>query len=189
MPSHHHGDVDAGQGPVVEIETHEGLDHEARGRGISRHVIGAHQIVVDGLGDVHTAQIVARLPRFLGNDAHGIGAVVAADVEEAPDLVRLEHAKNLLAVGLIGLVPRGPERRGRRERHHLEVLHGLAREVHQVLVHDASHAVDRAVDLPHAGRPARFTDDAGQRLVDHRGGAAALGDQHVTLHGIFLPAS
>ena len=88
MATHHHRHIDAGQRAIVEVEPHEGLRDEPGRRRISRHVVGAHQVVVDRLGDMHAAQIVARLLRFLGDDAHRIGAVVAPDVEEVANVVR-----------------------------------------------------------------------------------------------------
>ena len=147
-------------------------------------MVGDHEVVVDGLRDMDAAQVVARLVRLLRDDPHGVRAVVAADVEETADRVRLQHAEDLLAVCMIGLVARRAERRGRRERHHVEVVRRLLREVHQLLVDNAAHAMQRAVDLPNLTELARFRYDAGQRLVDHRGGTTALSNQNVGLHGL-----
>ena len=62
MAAHHHGDVDAGQGAVVEIGAHERLRDEARRRRIARAVVVDDEVVVDGLGDVDAAQVVAARP-------------------------------------------------------------------------------------------------------------------------------
>ena len=56
MAAHHHADIDAGQGGVVEVGAGEGLGDEARRRGKARRVVVADQIVVDGLGNVDAAR-------------------------------------------------------------------------------------------------------------------------------------
>jgi hypothetical protein len=57
------------------------------------------------------------------------------------DLVRAQHLEDLLAIGQVGLVARGAQRRRRRGRHQFQVVAGLLREVDQVFVDDAAHAV------------------------------------------------
>jgi hypothetical protein len=53
---HHHPHVDAGQRGVVQVGTGKGLRDKARRRRKARRVVVAHQIVVNGFGDVHAAQ-------------------------------------------------------------------------------------------------------------------------------------
>ncbi|MDT4863598.1 hypothetical protein FQZ97_983110 [compost metagenome] len=178
MPPHHHAHVHAGQRGVVEVGTGKGLCHEARRRGKAGRVVVAHQVVVDGLGDVDRTQRVVRLARLFAHDAHRVRRIVAADVEEVLDLVGPEHLEDFLAVLQVGLVARGAQRRGRGTGHRFEVVTGLLREVHELLVHDATHAVARAVDQLHVLETPRLQRHAHQRLVDHGGRAAALGDEN-----------
>ena len=179
VPPHDHGHVHARQRGVVQVGPRKGLGHEARGRGKAGRVVVAHQIVVDGLRDVDAAQRIARPRCLLADDAHGVGRVVAADVEEVPDAVRLQHLEDLLAVLQIRLVARGAERRARGAGHELQVVAGLLRQIEKVFVDDAAHAMPGAVHPLHAELPARLQHHAHQGLVDHRRRAASLGDQNL----------
>jgi hypothetical protein len=177
VPPHHHADVDAGQTRVVEVGAGKGLGDETRRAREARRVVVQHQVVVDGLGDVDAAQRVVRAGGLLGDDADGVAAVVAADVEEMLDAMRPQHLEHLLAVGEVGLVAGAAQCRRRRAGHQLEVVAGLLREVDEVLVDDAAHAVARAVDALDADVAPRLQHHAHQALVDDRGGAAALRDE------------
>ena len=59
-----------------------------------------------------------------------------------------------------------------------EVVGGLAGEIDEVLLDDAAHAVDRAVNGGDLAEFAGLEGDADDALVDHGGGAAALGDEN-----------
>ena len=89
----------------------------------------------------------------------------------------LQHLEDVLAVLQVGLVARRAQRRRRRRGHALELRAGLHRQVDEILVDDAAHAVARAVDALDAGQRARREHRADERLVDHGGRAAALGDK------------
>jgi hypothetical protein len=106
IASHHDCDVDARQGAIVEVGPHESLGHEPRRRRKARRVVAFHQIVVDGLGNMDGAQVVALLDGFLADDAHGFGRVIAADIEEPSGAVSLQRREDVPAIGQIGLVPR-----------------------------------------------------------------------------------
>jgi hypothetical protein len=177
MPAHHHAHVHAGQRGVVEVGAGKGLGHEARRAGEARRVVVEHQVVVDGLRDVDAAQRVAGLGAPLRPRCARCRRVVAADVEEVLDLVRAQHLEHLLAVGQVGLVARAAQRRRRRAGHQLEVVAGLLRQVDEVLVDDAAHTVACTVHARHFAKAPRLEHHAHQRLVDDRGGAAALGDE------------
>ena len=104
-------------------------------------VIGADEIVVDRLGDMESAD---RLPfggGLFGDDAHGVGGIVAADVEKRVDLMRAQDLEDFLAIFAIGLVARRPERGGRRSRDRFQIAHALLAEVDEFVVDDAAHAV------------------------------------------------
>ena len=56
----------------------------------------------------------------------------------------------------------------------------LGCKVDELLIEDAEHAVEAAVDLFDALMVERFGDDAGEAGVDYRCGAAGLGDKTVS---------
>jgi hypothetical protein len=107
MAPHHDADIHAGQGRVVQVGPGEGLRDEARGRRKARRVVVADQVVVDRLRDVDAAQRITGFLRLQAYDAHRVGRIVAADVEEVLDFVRLQHLEDFLAIGQVGLVAGG----------------------------------------------------------------------------------
>ena len=145
-------------------------------------MVEVDEIVVDRLGDVDGAQPMVGFLRFLRDDAHRVGGIVAADVEEHVDRVRLQDLEDLLAIFEVRLVARGSERRGRRRRDRLEVGDRLLSEIDEVVVDDAAHALERAIDMTDVGKPPRLERHPGQRLVDHRRRPAALGDKDLVRH-------
>ena len=177
MAAHHHGAIDAVQRDVVEIGAGEGLHDEARRRRVSRHVVEADEVVVDRLRDVDRPQRMAALPRLLRDDPHRVGGIVAADVEERVDLMRLEDLENLLAVFEVRLVPGGAERSRGRRGDRLEIGRRLLAEIDEVVVDDAAHPVQRPVDVRDARIAPRLQRHAGQRLVDDRRRSARPGRQ------------
>ena len=177
MAAHHHTQIHAGKRFIVQIRAHESLGDEPRRRGKARRVVIDHQVVVDGLGNMDAAQRIIRVARRFRDDAHRIGAVIAADIEKGADAMGLHRAEDLLAIGAIRLVAGRAQGRGRRIRHLQQVLFAFFAQVDKVLVDDAANPVKRAIDGVNAGMPPGFQHDACQRLVDHGGGPAALGDQ------------
>ena len=147
MAAHHHRAIDAGERAVVEIGAGESLDDEARRRRIAGRMVEADEIVVDRLRDVDRPQVMAALLRLFGDDAHGVGGIVAADVEERVDIVRLENLEDLLAIFDVRLVAGRAERGGGGRGDRLEVADRLLAEVDEVVVDDAAHPVDRAIDV------------------------------------------
>jgi hypothetical protein len=92
--------------------------------------------------------------------------------------VRLHHPEYLQAVFPVGLVARRTQGGGRGGGDQLQIGRRFSRQIDQVFIDDAANAVDRAIDLFDPVEFAGFEDGAGQRLVDDRGGAAALGYQN-----------
>ena len=86
VASHHDRAVDAGQRRVVEVGAGEGLRDEARRRRIAGHMVEADEVVVDRLRDMDGAERMPALLGLVGHDAHRVGGIVAADVEERVDL-------------------------------------------------------------------------------------------------------
>ena len=91
------------------------------------------------------------------DDADGVGGIVAADVEERVDRVRLENLEDLLAIFEIGLVARRAERGGRRGGDGLEIGDRLLPEIDEIVVDDAADAMQRAIDMGNC------SDDAAPR--------------------------
>ena len=179
IAAHHDRDVNARQRAIVEVGPHECLGHESRRRGKAGRVVVFHQIVVDGLGNVDAAQVIALLRRLLADDAHGIGGIVATDIQEPGRAMGLQRREDVPAIRQIGLVPRRAQGRGRRGGDRFEIGPGFGRKVDEILVHDAAHPVARAVDPLDLGKEPRFEHGTGQRLIDHRRRAAALGDHQL----------
>ncbi len=111
MPAHHHADVHAGNGAVVEIGAREGLGHELRRGAVARAVVRHLEVIVDGLGNMNHPQFVPGIRRLFIHDSAGVGAVIAAAVEKIANVVRLADLKDRVAIGLVRFVPRGQEPR------------------------------------------------------------------------------
>ena len=147
-------------------------------------MVEADEIVVDGLGDVNCAKPMIAFLRLLGDDAHRVGGIVAADIEERVDRVGFEDLEDLLAILAVGLVAGRAERGGRRRRDRLEIGDRLLAEIDEIVVDDAAHALQRAIDMRDVGKAPRLERHPGQRLVDDRGRPAALGDKDLVRHGL-----
>ena len=102
--------------------------------------------------------------------------VIAADIEEAADAMGAQHLEDFLAIFQVRLVAGGAERGGGRIGDHLEIMRRLLRQIDEVLVDDAAHAVEGAIDALDLAKFARFQHRADERLVDDGGRAAALCD-------------
>ena len=114
------------------------------------------EIVVDRLGDMHGAKPVVGFLRLLRDNAHRVGGIVAADVKERVDRVRLQDLEDLPTIFEVRLVASGSECGGRRRRDGLEVGDRLWSEIDKVVVDDAAHALQRAIDVADVGKPPRL---------------------------------
>lgn len=188
IAAHDYCDVNARQRVIVEVGSHKRLGHEARRRGKARRVVVFHQIVVDGLGNVDGAQVVALLRRLLADDAHGISRIVAADIQEPGHAVGLQRCQDVPAIGQIGLVSRRAQGRGRRSGNRFEIGPAFGRKVDKILVDDAAHPVARAINPLDLRKESRFKHGTSQRLIDHRRRAATHGDHQLAAsHSLWLP--
>jgi hypothetical protein len=68
-------------------------------------VIEADEIIVDRFGHMDRAEFVPLLARLACDNANRVGRIIAADVEEIADVMRLEDFENLLAIFEVRLVP------------------------------------------------------------------------------------
>ncbi len=144
-------------------------------------MVGAGQVVVDGLGDAHDAALVAHPVHILGDFVAGVHGVVAAVVEEIADVVLLEDFQNALIVGVVhirvgDLVPAGAQGGGGGIEQVLQLLRVLLVHDHQLIVQHALDAVDGAVDLGDVFVFQRGLDDAVGAGVDDGGRTAGLAD-------------
>ena len=144
-------------------------------------MVGEREIVIDRLRDADDAELVALRLRELGDLVGGVLGVVAADVEEVADVVRLEDFKDAVEIGLLlELVTAGAEGGAGRVLEGADLLLGLGREVDQVFLENTEHAVERAVNLLDALMVERFGNDAGDAGVNDGGGATGLAHQNVS---------
>ena len=102
----------------VAGDFHDGRGDILGGGSVAGAVVGAEEVVVDGLGDAHDAALVANLLHILGDLVAGVHGVVAAVVAEIADVVLLEDLKDALVIGVVlvrvlDLVAAGAERGGR----------------------------------------------------------------------------
>ena len=144
-------------------------------------MVGAEEVIVDGLGDAHDAALVANLLHILGDLVAGVHGVVSAVVAEIADIVLLEDLKNALVIGVVlvrilDLVAAGAERGGRRVGQAIEFCAVFLVHAQQLVVQNALDAVVRAVDLRDAVCVERGADAAVRAGVDDGRRAAGLTD-------------
>ena len=160
-------------------------------------VVGAHKVVVNGLGHTHDPHGIAPLlgvRRHLGDRIHG---VVAADIEEIADVVLFKNIEQTSHHGvLVGrsrggkLAAAGAQRGGRGEGETLKrgigSVGGRGKklvEKDDILPQESVHTVAHAVQMPNGTSVGdigeRTADDTRQRGVDGRRGAARLTDYRV----------
>ena len=165
----------------VLIDLHAARGDILRGAGVAGAVVGAEEIVVDGLGNAHHAALIADLLHILGDLVAGVHRVVAAVVEEIADIMLLEHLENTLIIGVVhigigDLVAAGAERGGGGVLQQLQLARVLLAHVEQAVGKHALDAVLRAVDGGDAVGVKRRADHAVGAGVDDRGRAAGLTD-------------
>ena len=182
---HDYIDLDAAEAGVVERIAHMGKCDEARRGGKARCVVVFLQVVIDGLRHMEAVHLVARFGRLLAHDAAGVGGIVAADIEEIADVVLAAALEDLGAIGIVGLVAGGTERRRGGLCDQFDLLGRQLGQVNQIaaVLGDAAHAVTHPIDALHlaGGHKALLQtfDHAGQRLVDDGGGTAGLPDNRI----------
>ena len=176
-----HGDLALVVHGGVAVDLHDGGgDVLGRGRE-ARAVVGAVQVVVDGLGNAHHAALIAVLQHELADLVAGVHAVVAAVVEEVAHVVLLEDLQDALVVGVVHigvgqLIAAGTQRGGRGVLHVGKLLGIFLAHVDQVVVQHALDAVQRAQDLGDVLILQRGLDRAVGGSVDDGAGAAGLTD-------------
>ena len=165
----------------VLIDLHAARGDILRGAGVAGAVVGAEEIVVDGLGNAHHAALIADLLHILGDLVAGVHGVVAAVVEEIADIVLLEDLQDTLVIGIIyvgirQLVAAGAQGRGGGVFHQVQLSGVLLSHVVQLVLQHTLDAVGGAQHLSDAGSLQGGLDDALGTGVDDGGGAAGLAD-------------
>ena len=136
-------------------------------------MVGDHQVIVDGLGHAHEADVALDALAVLGQLADGVHGIVAADVEEVADVQLFEDGEELLVHGLVGvpvgqLVAAAAQEAGRRALEQLDVQvvgqHGG--KVHHTLLQQTGDAVAHAVDDVGTAALAAFKDARKARIDD-----------------------
>jgi len=143
-------------------------------------VVVVLEIVVNGLRHMERPQFVAVLAAHLVDDAAGVGAVVAADVEEVADVLLLERREDAFAILRVRFVTAGAERRGRRAGDAVQFRLRKVLQLDVVVLDDAGDTVDAAEDFLDARLASKRLDDADERLIDDGGRTTRLPDDNIT---------
>ena len=154
-------------------------------RGKARAVVGAEEVIVDGLGHAHDAALVADLLHILRDLVAGVHGVVAAVVAEVAHVVLLEDFENALVVSVVdvgvgNLIAAGAERGRRRIGQAVELCAVFFIHAQKLIVQNALDAVVCAVDLRDALCIERGADDAVGTGIDNRRRTAGLTDDQGT---------
>ena len=173
--AHHAGIID----PGVLIDFHAAGGNILGGGSEAGAVVGAEEVVVDGLGHAHHAALIANLLHILGNFVAGIHRVVAAVVEEVAHVVLFEDLQDTLVVGVIHigvlhLIAAGAQCGGGGILQKLQLGGVFLAHVEKPVIQHALDAMLRAQNPGDVGVLQRRTDDAISAGVDDRGGTAGL---------------
>ena len=140
MAAHDDVDLDPLERAVVEVIANEGLGDELGRRAEAGAMIGAEEVVIDGLGDMEDEKVVILGHGDLVDNVGGLGRVVAANVEEVAHVVRLQDVEHFLALGLGGLFANRAQRGGGGPGDLEQIAPGLGGQVDQILAQDALDA-------------------------------------------------
>ena len=175
----HHGDhaivIDTG----ILIDFHAGSGNIFGSAGKARAVVGAEQVVVNGLGNAHDPAVVTNGLHITADLVAGIHGIVAAVVEEVSHIIFLENLKNPLIVRVILLricnfVAAGAQlgRGGVQQQLQLSRVF-LVHDV-QLVIQNAADTMGSAVNRSNFFRVKRGTDNAVCAGVDDSGRSAGL---------------
>ena len=179
---HHHMD---GQGGGVKGQLqggHRGIFGRTAEAGA---VVRDGQVIINGLGDSDDPQLVAGLAGQLIDLVAGVHGIVAAVVEEVADVELLEALQHRRVVRVGELPPAGAQSGGGGAGQQVQLLLAELTQIHQVPGQNAFCTEPGAVDsfdlLMELGLP----DSSQQGAVDDRGGAAAMGDEHISFQHMY----
>ena len=186
-----HGDIiGAVNGGIADDLLHHHTDVLCR-RAVAGGVVGHHQVVVDGLGNAHEADVALDAVAVFSQLADGIHGVVAANVEEVANVQLFQDGEQLLVNGLV-IVPIGQliaaaaqeAGRGALEQLDIQVIGQHGGKIHHALLQQTGNAVAHAVnDLSAAALAA--LEYACQTSIDDGGRAARLTNDCIFTHDDF----
>ena len=154
-------------------------------------MVGHHQIVIDGLGNAHEADVALDAVAVFSQLADGIHGVVAANVEEVANVQLFQDGEQLLVNGLV-IVPIGQliaaaaqeAGRGALEQLDIQIIGQHGGKIHHALLQQTGNAVAHAVnDLSAAALAA--LEYACQTSIDDGGRAARLTNDCIFTHDDF----
>ena len=199
LAGHLVGEEGGGGGDPPGVAAHELHDHHVDGQGggvkgqfqgghrgvlgraaEARTVVGDRQVIVDGLRNTDDPQLVPGLAGQLVDLVAGIHGVVAAIVKEIADVELLEALQHRGIVRVGELPPAGAQGGGGGAGEQVQLLVVKRPQVHQVAGQDALGAEPGPVDSLDLRVSFGLPDRPQQGAVDHRGGAAAVGNEHVS---------
>ena len=171
----HAGVIDAG----VLIDLHAGGGDVLGGGGEAGAVVGAEQVVVNGLGHAHHAAVITNLLHILGDLVAGVHGVITAVIEEVTDVILLEDLQNALVIRVIHIgvrhfIAAGTQSRGRSVLQQLQLGGVLLTHVEQTVIQNTLDAVLCTQDPGDVGVLQGSCDHAVGTGVDNGSGTAGL---------------
>ena len=116
-------------------------------------MVGDHQVVVDGLGHAHKADVALDALAVLGQLADGVHGIVAADVEEVADVQLFQNGEQLFVDGLVlmpvrQLVAAAAEEAGRGalEQLDVQIVRQHGGKIHHPLLQQTGNAIAHTVN-------------------------------------------
>ena len=151
-------------------------------------VIGAHQVIINGLGNADKAHLIVVDLGILGELCHRIHRVITADIEEITNVVLAEQREDLLVVILISLYlgklfTARAESRRRRVFKQVDVL-GLRKALVQIdksLLQKALHTVSHAVQRVTLAVSKKSANNACKRRIDCGSRTARLSNDSISI--------
>ena len=144
-------------------------------------MVGAEEVVVDGLGHAHDPALVADLLHVFADFVAGVHGVVSAVVEEVADVIFLEDLQDALIIGVVHirvlhLIAAGAQSGGRGVFQQFQLGGVLLAHIEQPVVQHALDAMLRAQDAGDVGVFQSGADDAVGAGVDDGSGTAGLAE-------------
>jgi hypothetical protein len=174
--------------PHVEADLHHGRRIIFDDRPIAGTTVRVRQVVVDGLGHADDTHIPIPPEGFEMNFVRGVLRIVAANVEEVADIVRLENLEEAVHVarGVLGLlfeidfIAAGAQGGGGCVFQAFDRFGLLIVDINQLFIEHAQDAVGATVDFFDTLVVPRFLNHASQARVNHGRGSTRLRHQQIS---------
>ena len=167
--------------PGILVDLGAGGGDILGGAGEAGAVIGAVQVVVNGLGNAHDAALPAGFGHIAADLVAGVHGIVSAVVEEVTNVVFFEDFQNPAVIGIVlvrigNFVAAGAQLGRGGMQQQLQFLRILLSHVVQLVVQHALDSVGRAVNVGDFRCVQSGTDNAVGTGIDHGCGTARLTD-------------